>query len=205
MNRVAWRIVAGLMLSVAGCDDESGDRSMSMPKRGEPAPQPAASASQPVAKLTPQPALAPEAKEALRSFVTALSAGDREEAAKLFMPRDVFEKTFATDNLDAYYASLKQSFDESLASTIDGLKGAKAVDAQMESDPQPGKLPSGSHVGEARLTRDTTVLNDLSVIVESDEDPSKEVAVHVERLIQTEQGWFAIDPIEVGPRLRRQK
>ena len=44
----------------------------------------------------------------------------------------------------------------------------------------------------------------LATVKQAD-DPSKELAVKFERLIQTEQGWFAIDPVEVGPRLKRQR
>jgi hypothetical protein len=213
MNRVVWMAVATVALMGTGCGDEggrqggagagkTGDGSMVMPKRGEPQMQQASSATQPAEKAVPGSEIPADAQESLRGFVTALAAGDAEGARKLFMPREVFEKVFTTDNLESYFNAQQHAFNDSLDKLGGGLKGTRIVSTDLDFDGHAAELTPGSHVGEARLTGSAMVLNDVAVVVEQNSDPSKEVAVQIERLIKTDRGWFAIDPIQVGPRLR---
>jgi hypothetical protein len=214
MKRVMWLMAAAATIGFGGCGDNDQtsagphgggtDKTMVMPKRGEPAVQQGSSATHPAETALPEQAVPQGAKQAVSDFVQALSKGDTDAARKIFMPREVFAKTLQTDNLEAYYDAQQQAFNASLDKLGGGLKGVTIVDTELKFDGHAGTLPPGAHVGNARTTKDTVIAEDVAVIVKQADDPSKELAVQFDRLIQTDQGWFAIDPIKVGPRLRRQ-
>jgi hypothetical protein len=141
-----------------------------------------------------QTGLSDAAVEALRDFTAALAAGDADQAKAFFISAATYKSMFEKEDADAYYASLKQLYDASIDKNIAGLAGATYLHYEMGTDGQAGVYESGSTVSGAKLAARTTIAEDVRAIVRVG---TRELEVQVPRMVQTGEGWRALQAIVV--------
>ena len=129
-----------------------------------------------------------------RSFVYSINSADQEKVDALYISKEEFAATFATDELDNLYKTIKNEFSKSTQVLFKELSDIQFVRMNTKFCPEAIVTKPGMNFGIASFIVETQAADNIRVIVLED---GMEREIKLDALVKIDNEWRLLSPVNI--------